>query len=131
MNRDPRTGRPYEPNRTHRAVQDRPVQTDLTNAISNVVVVGVFLIFLIFIIAAWNNISSSVSGGGGGNGTMNWSDTVQGQYCSDPGNLAAAKGLAEGNGASLNDVCTKMWAVDKHLNQSTFDPTAPYDPFAP
>lgn len=72
----------------------------------------VVLLFLAF----WAVSSCGKSSSSGGSGSLPWSDTVQGQYCSDPVNAAVAQGLADGNGESFDSVCTKLWAVDRALN---------------
>ena len=91
---------------------------------------GTLIAVLVLLVVAYLFISnagqSSSSNGGGGSG-QNFSDTVQGQYCSDPENGAVAQGIANGNGASYYSVCAKMWAVDKYLNA----PIPSFDPFAP
>jgi len=116
-------------NLTSSPTRPKAAQTNMAQAITAVI----FVLVAIWFIFNFKSLtsSSSSSSGSGGSGTLNWNQTVQGQYCSDPVNGAVAQGLSKGSGESLNSICTKMWAVDKSLNKPTFDPTAPYDPFAP
>jgi hypothetical protein len=87
-----------------------------------------FIVMAVIFVVMINSCKSTGSGSSG----MPWSDTVQGQYCSDPYNGAVAEGISEGTGESYNTVCTKLWAVDKYLSEEpVFDPNAEYDPFAP
>lgn len=93
-------------------------------------VAGCLTFIIMAAVIIW--LANSCNSNGGGGGGMPWSDTVQGQYCSDPYNSAVAEGLSQGSGESYNTVCTKLWAVDKYLDeQSEFDPNAEYNPFAP
>jgi hypothetical protein len=110
---------------TSTTTRSTAAQTNMAQAITAII----FILVAIWFIANFKSLTSSSSTGTGG--SLNWNQTVQGQYCSDPVNGAVAQGLSNGSGESLNSICTKMWAVDRSLNKATFDPTAPYDPFAP